>query len=214
MGNDAARSERRLTTASREDGLSVVEALVSLAILSLVMLIGGRVLAVQAAIGSRAAQVAEAAMSEPSGITMFQHVTAHTIPAWPEEDATFEGLPHAIGGLTARPLHLKEPRLSPYALRLDRSPSGTIRVRYRSGGTDWIVGEIDGSTATLTYLGADGTWYERWPPDRNPAVGPFGEADLFDTPQLPLAVRLSGEDEAWIGALRHRHALPGRVRDL
>ncbi len=191
----------------------------SLAIVSLVSAALFQSMAAWMRLSARASAAADQSLTAIAGQQMFDRAVGELTFAWPEETASrFIGASDGFSGLSAAALQGIYPRLAAIQVSLER-PSDTQRGRivYQSGATNWTLQEFDG-TASLSYLGADGDWRANWPPSTNPEPGPFADAAFFETPQLPLAIRVSFSDgdtaKAWIADIYSDPRIPQRPRDL
>ena len=201
-------------------GFSLLELMVSLAIISLVSAALFQSAAAWLRLSARASGAAEEALSSIVAQRMFDRVVGGLIYTWPEETALrFIGANDGFSGLTATPLSGVSPQLLPVQLSALQPVEGRPgRIIYSARGVDgWTLRTFDGAT-TFTYLGADGQWRAAWPPAVNPDPGPFNDAAFFETPQLPLAIRIdiadSGGDETWIADISSNSPIPHRIQDL
>lgn len=199
-------------------GFSLLELMVSLAIVSLVSAALFQSMAAWMRLSARASTAADEALTSIAGQQMFDRAVGGLIFAWPEETAyRFIGAPDGFSGVSATPLQGLFPRLGVIQVAIERPDDGRRgRIVYQSGATDWTLQEFD-ETASFSYLGADGAWRANWPPAVNPEPGPFEDAAFFDTPQLPLAIRASYVDHAvnkvWIADISGDPQIPLRQRD-
>jgi hypothetical protein len=116
-----------------------------------------------------------------------------------------------MSGLTRKPL-LALGALSPVTITIAPAGPGST-LHYAEGAAKWTMATFD-VEARLRFLGADGAWYDAWPPAANPDPSPFGDAVYFDTPQLPQAVRLDAGDRVVIAPVGRTTGLPANERDL
>ncbi len=136
------------------------------------------------------------------------------VAAWPKDDEdAFVGTSSGFSGLTRTPFHTLDIGLTRFSLSLDHDLVKSLLV-YRSGDTEWILQNFSISNEQFSYLGEDNVWRQSWPPEETPEPGDFGDAEYFDPPTFPLAIRLQARTEygqakiVWIAALGDRAELP------
>lgn len=149
--------------------------------------------------------------------SLFEDLVAGLMPAWPEQqDSAFQGRPERFSAVTLQPLGGGPD--SVVSLRLDiLGPIGNQSVSARLG--DQTLPLLTGVTAArLDYRAIDGSWHLRWPPPNNPGNGVDSGRPVFETPPLPVSVRLTyelaGQRFVWIGNLASTPALPPREQDF
>lgn len=200
-------------------GFSLLELIASLAIISLVSAALFQSTGAWLRLSTRASAAADEALSSIAGQQMFDRLVGGLIYAWPEESALrFVGAHDGFAGLSATPLSGLTPQLLPVQVSaLPANDGRRGRIVYNGGADAWTLRAFDGA-ATFSYLGADGEWRTTWPPAANPEPGPFDDAFHYDTPQLPLAIRVvmsgSGGSETWVADINSDPPIPQRLRDL
>lgn len=216
------RNPWRMTRKSKADsqaGFSLLELIASLAIVSLVSAALFQSMAAWMRLSARAAAAADATLTSIAGQQMFDRAVGGLTFAWPEEtEARFIGASDGFSGHSATPLQGLTPGLDVIQVAIQSSVSPARgRIVYSSGDAVWALQEFD-ETAALSYLGADGAWRSNWPPATNPEPGPFADAPFFDTPQLPIAIRLTygdaGATKVWIADISSHPRVPQRLKDL
>ncbi len=199
-------------------GFTLLELIAALAIVALVSAALFQSTGQWLRLSTQASDAANESLSGVANQTMFSEVVSGIVQAWPEEiDRRFIGEPAGFSGLTKTPLHGIAPNLSHASMSIvsNGSAAGVI---YRSGDIEWILKTLDNASAGFSYLGADGVWRSAWPPSETPEPGPFNDAQFYDTPNAPLAIRLTidgpGGSETWIADIAGNPQLPMRVQDL
>ncbi|MEL6379802.1 MAG: prepilin-type N-terminal cleavage/methylation domain-containing protein [Pseudomonadota bacterium] len=178
-------------------GFSLLEVLIALAITSLASLALFQSMSAWFAISAKTTGAAERALGGVVHNQQFRAVVGGLLPGWPyRPEEAFIGRADFFSGLTTASLHQREQGLAVVSMELLKDQrSGAITLSYaaRAGGEDtgWIMERFPAATdGAFSYFGADGRWYPTWPPAKNPEPGPFTDAELFDTPPLPLAVKM------------------------
>lgn len=196
-------------------GFTLMELLIALAIASLTSLALFQSIGVWFTVSAKTTQAAERAIGDLVHERQFRNIVAGLTSAWPDQpEQTFKGNPDSFTGLTDQTLHTSEPSLEMISLVLrQRRDSGSgLNGGIDSGQLDliytpedpetktdpdrqqddesWVLNTYAARTGRFTYLGADGVWYPAWPPSATPDPSPFGDGAFFDTPQLPLAIKL------------------------
>ncbi len=196
-----------------ERGFSFIELIIALAITAVLMAAFLQTTQGLFAATSRASAVAQNALERSVRLGQFQSAVGGLVPAWPEEDeAVFSGDRTGFSGLTRSALHNDAPGLSAIAFELRRSGDGTD-LHYVSGDVSWRLARFAAGPASFSYLGADQSWYDIWPPEENPPPGPLDDHEFYPTPQLPLAVRLQAADGVYYAAMQWPPRLPLRPED-
>ncbi|MDZ7628379.1 MAG: prepilin-type N-terminal cleavage/methylation domain-containing protein [Parvularculaceae bacterium] len=205
-------SLQRVRLRSRQGGFTLLELLIALAISSVVLTIFVQSLSQQARMNTRIRDAAARALSRSIEEARFRTIIDGLTPAWPEAKGEFfVGTAGALRGLTRTPLSASRALVPVFVTIEPVEPA--FALRYKEGATDWTIARFS-AEARFTYLGADGVWYDAWPPEENPDPGSFGDAAFFETPQLPRAVRLETGDSDWIAPVGRTVTLPVRERDL
>ncbi len=144
----------------------------------------------------------------------FNGLVGGLVPAWPKDTANlFTGTPTGFSGLTRTPFHTLDIRLTPFRMALENNGSGSALI-YRSGKVEWALKTFSDTNARFSYLGADNVWRPTWPPENTPEPGSFGDAQFYDPPAFPLAIRLqategrSGKGVVWIAYINYLDELP------
>lgn len=213
------RRAARKQNANRQRGFSLLELIASLAIVSLVSAALFQSIAGWMRLSARAGAAADETLASIAGQHMFDRAVGGLVFAWPEEtNSRFIGAADGFSGLSKRPLQGLFPGLTDIQIVIQSAEADERgRVAYISDQANWTLQEFDGS-ATFSYFGADGAWRSSWPPAVNPEPGPFADAQFFNTPQLPEAIRLTytvGEAEyVWIADISGNPRIPQRLQDL
>ena len=206
-------------------GFSLVEVLVALAITSLASLALFQSLSIWVRLSAKTSNAAERALGRAITSDQFRTVVTALVPAWPEqENQIFSGEPSFFRGLTAKPLGSIDPDLTRVTFTLEQR-EGQIALVYSAASSDvganaegWALKIYPGTSARFEYLGLDGAWYPVWPPAETPEAGPFADALLYETPQLPEAIRFTvdglSQSNAIVGAIGRPSRLLPRDQDL
>ena len=209
----------RSPNAKRQRGFSLLELIASLAIVSLVSAALFQSIAAWMRLSARAGAAADSTLTSIAGQQMFDRAVGGLLFAWPEEvNARFIGAADGFSGVSNKPLQGAFPRLSVVQMIAQSSESSERgRIAYISDQANWTLLEFDDSAA-FSYLGADGAWRSNWPPAANPEPAPFADAQFFETPQLPEAIRLSytigSAEYVWIADIASTRRVPQRLQDL
>ncbi|MEM6536633.1 MAG: hypothetical protein AAF668_02760 [Pseudomonadota bacterium] len=134
-------------------------------------------------------------------------------PEWPDGPFPFNGTSNGFEGLTRTNIHQEHPGLVPVRLELSRIGNSNEMV-YSSDGVRLILERIDDCPCAFAYLGADARWYPQWPPRQNPEGSPFSDANFYQTPQLPRAIKFSSTGNVSIGAVASHPYLRLREQEL
>ena len=200
-----------------QNGFTLVELIVALALLSLVSLFLFDAALTQWSNMQRISR----AFAEVRSLTMremiFRDVTQDMIPSWPESDeAEFQGTRDRFAGSTLRSLSDTPPHRLPLEAVLERGNDGhRLVLRQQSDELVLLEGLV---RAGFDYRGLDGNWREAWPPEDNPGNGFFDDGQYYATPPLPETIRLrfslDGQERVWIVAINSSPRLPFRIQDF
>lgn len=197
-----ARAPRRIT------GLTLLEMLVVLVLLSLVATLAIQGLGYVLNQQRRFADFAEAARADTLRYAWYRDVIGGLYPARSGEPGRFQGRPDRVQGVTLNPL--TRPGGVPGGFRLSLVTAGgeTILRYAEPGGHSWVLARLaDGARPGFEFLDASGQWHPRWPPE---------EAQRPE--QLPHAVALRLDTAAdaaapWIVAVQSRRTARRSIRD-
>ena len=183
-----------------EGGFSLLEVLVSLALISVTTLLIYRVVIDQFALSQRIERVNSLTLDTWSHRQVFADSIGAIVPEWSgsEPDNTFYGASDRFGGLTGQSQFEFADRLVPFSFTLQGN-----QLIYQEAGA-WIVLEVLPEEATFSYLGDDHIWHPKWPPDERTDAGAYDDSEFYEQPQLPVAIRLRCQTGAcvdWIRAL-------------
>lgn len=188
--------------ASPEAGFTLLETLVTLAILSISSVLIFQSLTGQYELTARIDAAATSATSDAVRRESFSSVVGSLVPSWPEDSQSpFVATPEQLSGLTSAPLMDEAPGLVYFTLEISGDPS---ELAYISRGRRVVLETFD-DMASFSYLGADNNWYPQWPPtDATPDAGRFDDSSAYETWPLPRAVRIQTASRAqldWITIL-------------
>lgn len=196
-------------------GFSLLETLVTLAILSISSVLIFQSLASQANLTARIEAAATNATSDAVKREGFTSVVQGLVPSWPEDDETpFDATPEKVSGLTASPLLNESFGLIYFTFELSGNPS---ELAYIANGRR-VVLETFSEAAAFSYLGPDDEWYPEWPPAlKQPDAGRFDDSPAYETWPLPRAIRIrsaSQSDLDWIANLNWQAPRLPRRQDI
>ncbi|MBL4591750.1 MAG: prepilin-type N-terminal cleavage/methylation domain-containing protein [Phycisphaerales bacterium] len=198
-------------------GFTLLETLISLAILSVVSLALFQSTSSLLRITSRAVNAGERALETAVSRKTFRASVRGLTPGWKEEpENVFKGDASQFSGISTGAPTFSSHTLKPFSFALVRQTNGRIALKVNVNGQVWDLQEFSADEAAFSYLGTDQKWYREWPPKNTPAPGFFNDEIYMDTPQLPLAIRLHGEYSNhrfdWVAAVLGAHDLPYRDR--
>lgn len=198
-----------------ESGFSLIEVLVTLAILSVSSALIFQSLWSQMALVERVETATAAAVQDRITRSGFGQVIGGLTPAWPEEEQSnvFVGDGSSMSGLTATPLTADELDLPQFEMSIDPQ---TQALEYRSGDITIQLVQFNGP-AQFHYLGQDDFWVNEWPLDDIPDPGPFDDSADYVMPPLPKAVRIQVDDQLtldWIAFVDWQSSYIVRRQDL
>lgn len=197
-----------------DSGFSLMEMLVALAILSISAVLIFQSLLSQSALTARIENLSLNAGRDAIRRAGFTEVVRGIVPSWPEDKETgFIATDRQFSGLSSRALATESQGLTSFRFDLSGSPSELV---YSSNGRQVQLGAFS-EDATFSYLGADGNWYDKWPPDKIPDFGPFDDSAAYKMPPLPRAVRIQSATRAdldWIASIDWQAPYMLRRQDL
>lgn len=197
-----------------EAGFSLMEIIVTLALLSLISTILFQSVVTQWSNMQRVSAAFDRAQSQPLRAALFRDVARELVPAWPNSpERVFNGDGAGFEGMTLRPLSAGNRKLTVIKVALENDSTPQRLVIDTGDGQQTLVEGIE--NGQFDYFGMDGQWHEAWPPKANPGNGFFQDQAFFQTPALPEAIRLrfqiSGTLALWVVPLENRHRLPFRL---
>ncbi|PHR93588.1 MAG: hypothetical protein COA69_02820 [Robiginitomaculum sp.] len=196
-------------------GFTLLETLISLAILSVVSLALFQSTASLLRITDRAVFAGERTLEGAIARKTFRVSVGGLTSAWEErEQDVFYGNAVMFSGLSTDVPTLSAQRLQRVSYTLVRQDMGTFVMDVEVDAQAWSLKAFSADHAEFSYLGSDQKWYTSWPPEDVPSPGFFDDAIYMDMPQLPLAIRFHGEDQGrpfdWIATISGTHAVPYR----
>jgi prepilin-type N-terminal cleavage/methylation domain-containing protein len=205
----AARSAGR-----RDQGFSLIEALVALLVLAAIAGIVFELLRGQFDLANRVERKASEVLSTTLERERLRIVVERLVPGWPEDPATlFVGDAKRFGGRTAAAVRSPEATLSKFSLEIVEA-SGTLV--YRDGSAELILARV-GTAAAFSYLDTGGQWHPRWPPPSAAANDDRTLNRFAPPPPLPAAVRmqfLDGSELDWLALVGWQSPAIPRDRDV
>jgi prepilin-type N-terminal cleavage/methylation domain-containing protein len=197
-------------------GFSLIEMIVTLALLSLISLILFQSAITQWSNMQRISLAFERAQNLPLREEIFRDVAGQLLPGWPEQQiGIFRGGPEGFSGITLRPFSALDHQLAPLDVRISNQGAGQSLIMGGEDANDILASEI--SNARFDYKAMDGSWHDRWPPETKPGNGFFTDQVYFETPQLPEVIRLrfsrSNTRHIWYVTPHNRNSLPFRLED-
>lgn len=174
--------------ASNQGGLTLLEMLVTLALVSLLtgVLMQGMVL-----VGRIERQLDEGAVGSQTNqlpIEWLRLALESALPTTPDSPERLLGTEEELRLLTTSAPGLDRAGTASYRLRLRRdAANGTTHLelqRIEAGGNaePWQVAQWDGTHGRISYLDASGRWQSAWPPAEP------------DAATLPVAIRIDGPE--------------------
>lgn len=213
-GFDHATPPNRVTN---EEGFSLIEVLVSLAIASIISLLIFGSLRQQFELIDRVQSASAEALDLQARTRLMSNVLLHTSPAWPENDADkFSGTREQISGVTGEAIFGDRAAMQGYRLRIIQLAEASSLSLETAEGV-WEMGKLP-LDAHFLYYGHDGIWHTEWPPNR-PTPRTIADMDAYArTGKLPSLVKVHSEQgevsEAWVFAIYNTDALSVRTQDL
>ena len=191
-------------------GFTLLETLISLAILSVVSLALFQSTSMLLRITDRAVQAGERALESSIARKTFRSSIGGLTLGWSEhKEDIFIGNERSLSGLSRDVPALFAQRLQRVSFHLIPTDTDTITLEVRMEDSVWSLHEFTAQRAKFSYLGTDQKWYEAWPPQQTPSTGFFDDAAYLQIPQLPLAVRISGvnrgEKFSWVADIADVH---------
>lgn len=201
----------------RQSGLSLLEMLFALALISLMSLILTQSSIRHLATVDRVAQAVTDVTLNEVRLNSISQVLRRSVGAWPEQEALhFVGRADRLSGLTDQPLSGQRGGVVPF------------QAAFVPDGVDLaLVLSVDGTSLTLLrsltearfdYRAETGQWFEAWPPERNPGNGFFNDGLFYATPPLPNSIRLrfvkGGRMQVLVIPIDRLGGLPNRPQDI
>ncbi len=199
-------------------GFTLLETLISLAIVSMVSLALMQSTASLLHITDRAVAAGDRALDTAISRKTFQLSVAKLIPAWTEsEKDVFKGGSSLFSGVScgAPSFDVKTPQRVIY--ELVNAKEGRIALEVSVGSDTWVLESFPAVEARFSYLGEDQKWYPDWPPALAPTTSYNAVKQWRKPPQLPLAIRLRSvgdESMAWVVTIGGDVNVPYRDKAL
>lgn len=221
--------DKRFITDLSEQGFSLLETLIALAIMSIASLALFQSTATMLSVSDRAVKTSERVLDGALNRRAMTGLLSGLVPAWPEDGArSFKGTASRLEGLSAESLSWQNEALgsglSHFSLTLsgeaqnNTQPLNAWSLRYedltsngnsRTRDEGWVLDAGLPANTRFRYLGLDGTWRANWPPPTPPATPYFNDALFITTSPLPEAVKLEtgqGVVLAIVAVRRHAHS--------
>ena len=185
---------------NKEGGFSLLEVLVSLALISVTTLLIFRTITDQFALSQRIERINHLTLETWSHRQVFAEVVRAIVPTWPdsETDVPFQGGAERFVGMTASPQMFQANGLVSFGFSIE----GRDLVYHE--GEARIVLETLPEEAGFSYLGSDHAWYDQWPAATPVDFGEFDDSNEYEAPELPVAIRqrcISGACLDWVQVL-------------
>jgi len=215
-----------------EDGFSLMETLIALAIMSVASLALFQSTSSMLSLSDRAVRAGEKALDQALDRHSLRVLLSSLVPNWLENsDEAFTGGGDIMRGVSSAALS-EHIGLTPFILRLVPSANqqgrydltyehvdnvkpkrSTLQKQSKRGGVTWALWSNLGVDTRFTYQGLDGRWYKKWPPDQIPVKPYFNDAQFIEPPVLPQAIKLQGKDDRiyLIVAINRNNDLPTRL---
>ena len=203
--------------APSEQGFSLIEVMVGLAIMAIISMLIFSSLLSQVRQADIVRTSTREAFDRIADRRLVETVVSSTVPAWAEDqENAFRGSPSGMSGIGAFSLFSETSRLQPYEVGLREAVDGQVLEVTTQEGR-WTLPDVPAGVS-FRYLGGDGQWYPSWPLQM-PANAGLAEMEKFFANQgLPRMVAL-WDEEAGAPAgfeipLENTDTLGVRVRDL
>ena len=210
--------ETKLPLSKRtDDGFSLIEVLIGLAITSVISSLIFASLATQMTQADAVRRSTAESLDGAITSRLFSSVVSPTVPSWYEEESSsFKGTPEVVSGTFVNTLFGPSAGLDRYRINLRRE--GTMSFLEIMVGEDtWRVGKFPLS-AEFRYMGQSGVWRQSWPPlpEANPRTEDF-QAFLQDY-GLPVMMCVwdpdAGHSIGFEVRFENSGVLPNRTQDL
>lgn len=188
----------------RHRGFSLLEALVTLVIVSLVVTVLMQSLLYVLGMRERVLRVDREARTAALHERWFRDSVGAAIGDRPDGARPFAGDASGLRFLSHVPLEGQG--VHPVSWRLVQAPDGRFALEHEQGGRRWLMLPPALEGAAFDYLDSGGAWHSRWPLESAPAAA------------LPRAVRLAaihdGKPLVWWVAVAAGPGLPPTLRFL
>lgn len=188
-------------------GFTLLETLISLAILSVVSLALFQSTTALLRITDSAVGAGNRTLESAISTRTFRVSVSGLTPAWEEQEQDiFFGNATTFSGLSTDVPTFSAQSLQKLTYTLVQGEGDVVLLEVQAAQERWVLHELQVSQASFSYLGSDQKWYEVWPPKEVPSTGFFDDVNYKKMPQLPLAIRLHGAGG--------RQNLPGHEREV
>ena len=192
---------------SSDLGFSLLETLFALVIMSIASLALFQSTSSMLSVSDRAVKASETVLQETLSDKAATQLLTALVPGWPEDRAfAFIGEPTSLKGVSSAAID-EAPGLQGFTLSLSEESLRDARF------TNLIYSNLERKTfsreqnasqskAPLTlkrnlpsdtrffYLGIDGIWHPKWPPEQMPVTPFFNDKDLIQPSSLPEGIKL------------------------
>ncbi len=196
-----------------ESGFSLLEVLVSLALISVTTLLISRTITDQFALSQRIEKTNHLTLEAWSHRQVFSETVGAVVPTWPESetDVSFKGTAKRFEGMTASPQLFQSNGLTSFRFSIENTD-----LVYVEGEARIVLATLP-AEASFSYLGSDHSWYDQWPAETPIDFGQFDDSSEYEAPELPVAIRLqclSGACIDWIRVLDWKSSNLVRRQDV
>lgn len=194
-------------------GFSLLEALVTLVILSMIATVMMQSLSQVLDLRERVLRSERDARIAGLEEHWFRESIGAAVADLPGSAGAFQGDPRAIRFLGLDPLDGSG--LAIVEWRIEATPTG-VRLEHRLGEQAWRLRGVHAAATVFRYLDGAGRWQARWPPAAEPGATPAVGANLREV--LPQAVAigagdtLDGDGPIWLADIGASAGLPRPLR--
>ena len=188
----------KIIYAKEEEGFSLFEVLIALAIMSVVSLALFQSTTQLLSVSEKSVSVTGNTLDDFVLNETFQSLVVGIVPAWPEdEENIFRGDEAGFSGLVAGSTLLQQGGVKPFSanVSVQNALGNQSFIDFQFDGAPLISQPVEGVSYEFSYLGWDQKWYNFWPPEEIPSTGFEGDNLFLEMPQLPEAIRLMSLNE-------------------
>lgn len=179
-----------ITRYTREDGFTLIEVLVTLALFSVISLVLFDIVSTQYRVQDRTRELTTSVIESQAVKQSFYEIVGQMLPQWREGEPGFIGTSQQFAGIStgSQLTNASAPFTFKMELRNNRQ-----NLNYTERDVS-ITMKYFSEPASFSYLGADGVWLTHWPPETPPDGGRFNDAEHYTTPPFPRAIRITTEN--------------------
>lgn len=200
-----------------EDGFTLLETLIALAILSIVSLALFQSTSTLLSVSDRAIKSGDRTLDGALNRLAFARLIDGILPHWDgQEETGFRGNGTEISGVSTENLNIDKAGLSPFSIQITQTGQApSLNVSSLIYSTDTVSWPLDidlPDTARFYYLGRDQKWYGEWPTDEMPKAAFAIEKTYSDPQRIPLAISIQAPkgEIFWMAKIDQNRHLPPR----